>query len=281
MVHCSANSARCRTSPSFFCIRFTLGKIVLHLAKPDENVVLFPAVNLTAIPWDFSLILAVLAVVIPWRGAVRVGRLMRRSNLGSSDRLGLYGSTIASQWVIAGIVLWRALDRGMDRVELGLTISDPWRTAWMTVALTLLLCAGQLAGLRKMARIPLEDRGTLFRLTERIVPRTMRETIAFAALAITAGISEEFLYRGFTFAAFERLFAGTAAPVIYAGCVSSLWFAAAHLYQGRRGVITTFVVGICFVSVLVWSGNLLPAVVAHTTVDMAVGICVPRLTRKP
>ena len=236
--------------------------------------------TLATIPWDFALILAALAVVIPWRGTVRVGRLMKKEDLGASGRLSLYGSTIFFQWVIAGLVLWRALARGMSRAELGITIADPWRAAWLTCGATLVLCAGQIAGLRKMVQLPAEKRGPLFRITEKIMPRTWREAALFAALACTAGLSEEFLYRGFVLALFARLFANAASPMFIASCASSLWFAAAHLYQGRRGVITTFVVAMVFAGLRIWSGTLLPPVVAHAGVDLLVGLYVPRLLRK-
>jgi membrane protease YdiL (CAAX protease family) len=243
-------------------------------------VVLFPAVNLTAIPWDFGLILAALGVVIPWRGTVRVRRLMKVEDLGASGRLSLYGSTICFQWVIAALVLWRALARGMNLAELGLTLSDPWRAAWMTFALTLLLCAGQFAGLQKMVQIPAENRGDLFRITEKIMPRTRMESIVFAALASTAGLSEEFLYRGFLLAIFAKVFATAGGSFILGSCMSSLWFAVAHIYQGRRGIITTFVVGFIFAAIRVLSGSLLPSIVAHAAVDLIIGLCVPRLLRK-
>jgi membrane protease YdiL (CAAX protease family) len=243
-------------------------------------VVLFPAVNLAAIPWDFGLILAVLGVVIPWRGTVRVGRLMKMEDLGAAGRLSLYGSTIILQWAIAALVFWRALARGMNLTELGLTVSDPRRALWILFALTLLLCAGQIAGLRKMVRLPVEDRGPLFHITEKIMPRTWLEAIAFGALAITAGISEEFLYRGFLLAVFAKVFASMAGSIIIAGCLSSIWFAVAHLYQGRKGITTTFVVGSIFVTARFWSGSLLPSVVAHAAVDLIVGLYVPRLLAK-
>jgi membrane protease YdiL (CAAX protease family) len=257
-----------------------LGKIFSHLAKTHENVVLFPAVNLSAIPWDFGVILAVLGVVIPWRGMVRVGRLMKVEDLGASGRLWLYGTTICFQWALAALVFWRAVARGMNFAELGLTIPDPWRTIWMTFAVTLLLCAGQIAGLRKMIQIPAEDRGALFRITEKITPRTRAEASAFAALAGTAGLSEEFLYRGFLLAVFARVFGEAGGSLLVASCVSSIWFGVAHLYQGRKGVITTFVVGTIFAAVRVWSGGLLPSIVAHAVVDLVVGLYVPRLLRK-
>lgn len=243
-------------------------------------MVLFAAVNLTAIPWDFGLILVVLGIVIPWRGTVRVGRLMKMEDLGASGRLSLYAMTIFFQWVLAALVFWRALARGMNFGELGIVVSDPWRSAWMTFVLTLLLCGGQIAGLRKMVQIPPGDRGALFRITEKIMPRTLTEGFVFAALAGTAGISEEFLYRGFLLAVFANVFTNTAGSILIASCLSSLWFAVAHLYQGRRGAITTFVVAMIFASVRVWSGSLLPSIVAHAAVDLIMGLYVPRLLKQ-
>ena len=243
-------------------------------------MVLFPAVTFVGIPWDFLLILAVLGVLVPWRGKVRVGRLMEIPDLGASGRLRLYASTICFQWVIAGLVFWRALARGMNYAELGLTLGDPWRTAWIACGATLLLCMGQIFGLRKLVQLPAESRGTLFRITEKIMPRTGPEAAAFAALACTAGVSEEFLFRGFVFAVFVRV-AGTAAgAVMWASLFSSIWFAVAHLYQGRKGIITTFVVGMIFAGLRVGSGALLPAMAAHAAVDLLIGLYVPRLLAK-
>jgi membrane protease YdiL (CAAX protease family) len=46
----------------------------------------------------------------------------------------------------------------------------------------------------------------------------------------------------------------------------------AHLYQGKRGLITTFVVGIILVSVRIWTGSLLPVIVAHAAIDLVAGL---------
>ena len=232
----------------------------------------FPAVNAIMIPWDFVLILAVLGAVIPWRGAVRVRRVLNRPEFGTSDRLSLYGTTIAFQWLLVAIVIWRALSRGLRLEELGLTTSDPWRIIWITVTLTVLLCSGQLASLRRILRMPYRERGSLFHITEKIMPRTTTETLLFAALACTAGLSEEFLYRGFVFAVFARMLASLPFSILIAAVLSSIWFAVAHLYQGRRGIATTFVVGIVFCAVRVWSGSLVPSIAAHIGVDLIAGL---------
>jgi len=236
-------------------------------------------VNLAAIPWDFFLILIVLGTVIPWRGTVRVKRLLSQESLDGGERLSLYASTIAYQWLIVAIVAWRAFARKLNLAELGLTAANPWRTTLIAFFLTFLLCANQVVSLRMMARVPESQRGFMFRFTKKIMPRTSLETIVFAILACTAGLSEEFLYRGFVLAVFRRMFAGFAFSIAISVFLSASWFAIAHLYQGKRGVITMFVVGVLFCGVLLWSGSLLPCVAAHTGIDLVAGLCASKFFR--
>jgi membrane protease YdiL (CAAX protease family) len=177
------------------------------------------------------------------------------------------------------VVAWRCVARSVDLEELGLSASDPWRIAWISAALTVLLCLNQVVGLSKMSKLPPEKRGSVFAVSQRIMPRTSRELLVFAALACTAGISEEFLYRGFAFLAFVRMIVNYGPPNATAAVLSSLWFAVAHAYQGRRGIITTFVVGIIFASIRIWTGSILPAMAAHFGIDLVAGLCFSRLLR--
>jgi membrane protease YdiL (CAAX protease family) len=239
----------------------------------------FLAVNSLFIPWDFVLVLVVLVVVIPWRGAARMKRLLSKPELTTTDRLSLYGSTILFQWLIVAIVASRCAARTVSPEELGIAASDPWLISWTSVALTGLLCVNQVIGLRRITRMPEGKRGSLFRITEKIMPRTSKETLVYVALACTAGMSEEFLYRGFVFMAFVRMIVNFGPPNAVAAILSSAWFSLAHLYQGWRGIITTFVVGVIFASLRIWTGSLIPAVAAHIGMDLVAGICVSRLLR--
>jgi membrane protease YdiL (CAAX protease family) len=54
----------------------------------------------------------------------------------------------------------------------------------------------------------------------------------------------------------------------------------AHVYQGRRGVITTFVVGLIFAFTRIWTGSLIPAIAAHIGMDLTIGIYASQLLRK-
>jgi uncharacterized protein len=134
--------------------------------------------------------------------------------------------------------------------------------------------------LRKISKLPEGKRGSVFAITEKIMPRNSVETLVYAALACTAGISEEFLYRGFVFMACVRMVVNFGPPNLAAAILSSAWFSLAHLYQGRRGIITTFVVGMIFVGVRIWTGSLIPAVAAHIGIDLVAGICVSRFFPK-
>lgn len=250
------------------------------LALHGENVVPFPPVNSLYIPWDFVLVLLFLGIIIPWRGDARMKRLLSKPELTTADRLSLYGSTIVLQWLIVAVVAWRCAARGVGPDELGLAAGDAWQVGWTSIVLTGLLCVNQVVGLRKVSNMPEGKRGSLFAITEKIIPRTPKETLVYAALACTAGISEEFLYRGFVFMAFVRMIVNFGPPNGLAAILSSAWFSLAHLYQGRRGIITTFVVGIIFVFMRIWTGSLIPAIVAHIGIDLVVGICASKYLQK-
>jgi membrane protease YdiL (CAAX protease family) len=233
-------------------------------------------VHLTLVPLDFYLILLFLGTIVPWRGAVRIKRLLAKPTLAAGERLSLYRTTILYQWLLVAVVAWRAFGRNLTRDELGLTVSDPWRVTLISLLLTLLLCANQWASLRRIMHAPEMRSRLLFKIAEKIAPRTSIDLVAFAALSCTAGLCEEFLYRGFVFAVFTRTLANSTFPMAGAAVLSSALFAIGHVYQGKRGLITTFVVGLIFSIVRIWSGSLLPSVVAHGGIDLIAGLLVSR-----
>ena len=226
------------------------------------------------------LVLLLLGLIVPWRGARRMRLLLAKPELTSSDRLKLYGSTIVLQWLIVAVIAVLCARRSVDPAELGLSIASPMRITWLTVALTGVLCVNQVFGLRKITQLPEGKRGSLFAISEKIMPQTGRERLLYAALACTAGLSEEFIYRGFVFMAFVRMTVNYLPPNGIAAVLSSAWFAVAHVYQGRKGVITTFVVGLIFAFTRIWTGSLIPAIAAHIGMDLTIGIYASQLLRK-
>ncbi len=219
-------------------------------------------------PWDFWLILGFMAVVLPWRGRVRLQRLLALPAMNAKDRISLYAATIGFQWILAGVVLWRCLERHLTIQELGL-IGKP---ASLVVAVGLggaaLLGFLHWFNLRRIGKMEGAAPEFLRRIAERILPRTQIEFPPFFALAITAGICEEFLYRGFAVAALHR--AGI--PGWGVVLITAILFGLAHTYQGPSGVAGTSVLGLVFGAVRIATGTLAPLIIWHATIDAVAGV---------
>jgi membrane protease YdiL (CAAX protease family) len=112
-------------------------------------------------------------------------------------------------------------------------------------------------------------------MAAKVLPQNFLESLAFLALTATVALCEELLYRGFVFAAIER--ATSSAGLAAAG--SAFLFALAHLYQGKRGVRTTFFVGLLFAVSRIWTGSIAPTILAHLVVDLLAGLLAPRWLR--
>ena len=225
-------------------------------------------------PWEFVAILLVLAVIVPWRGAVRVRALMRRELLTSADRLTLYASTIAFQWLATAIILWRANANGYKLSDLGLAMPSPWLTAIVGVGLSVLITFNQVASIRRLASLPDEQQGFMRALTLKLMPQNAPERLAFFALVTTVSLCEEIIYRGFIQRLFFNLSRGSLAISIVG---AAIFFSLAHLYQGRRGLVVTFFAGAIFSAVRAWTGSLIPTMAAHFVADLSVGLLAPRL----
>jgi membrane protease YdiL (CAAX protease family) len=223
-------------------------------------------------PWDIWLIFLVLAVVVPWRGRIRLKQLLAKPRVESRERVSLYLSTILFQWIAVGIAGWRAWAHGYTRPELGLSTGpNLLRTISAGVVGTILLASLHWMNFRRMGRLLDKLPPRVQAMATRILPQSARERLPFSALAITAGCCEEFLYRGFAMAAFAR--AGF--PIWASVVISSVLFGAAHLYQGRGGLIGTGILGLLFGAFRAYTGSLLPIAAWHAAVDIVAGIAGP------
>jgi uncharacterized protein len=223
-------------------------------------------------PWDFWLIFLFLGVAVPWRGHVRLRKLLERPPIDTTEKLTLYAATIAFQWLMLGVVAWRAFARGLPPAELGLTGRPSLQTILSGVLGGMVIGGLQWLNLRRMGRMEGAAPDFMRKLASRILPHSLVELLAYLALAVTAGVCEEFLYRGFAIAALSR--AGLSSWVVV--LVSSVLFGLAHAYQGRAGVLGTSVLGILFAVARVMYGSLAPVMIWHTGVDIVAGIAGPK-----
>jgi membrane protease YdiL (CAAX protease family) len=99
-----------------------------------------------------------------------------------------------------------------------------------------------------------------------LLPRTRLERRLFAVVGMTAGICEEWLYRGFFLAVVAALAPGSSATVLV--LVAAAGFGLAHAYQGLVGVLTTGLLGGVLAAVYLQTGSLLLPVLLHAAIDL-------------
>jgi len=102
-----------------------------------------------------------------------------------------------------------------------------------------------------------------------LIPVTGRERLLFAAVAVSAGICEEIVFRGWLlFTLHSSLgFTGTALILL-----AAVLFGLCHLYQGVTGVIGTTLAGALLCLLYIGTGTLLVPIVLHSLIDLRMAI---------
>jgi membrane protease YdiL (CAAX protease family) len=100
-----------------------------------------------------------------------------------------------------------------------------------------------------------------------IAPRTPREMLLWIALAGSAGVCEEFVFRGY----FLRQFASVSAGLWLGVVCSSLLFGVSHGYEGPAGMIAITAFGAMFCALAIMRGSLRPGMMAHAWHDIFSG----------
>jgi membrane protease YdiL (CAAX protease family) len=94
------------------------------------------------------------------------------------------------------------------------------------------------------------------------------ERAGFVAVALTAGVCEEILYRGFLIYALGRVLPSPWVALVPAALI----FGIAHAYQGPRGVAGTGLLGVFLGLLYLLSGSLWPGIGLHASVDLVNGM---------
>ena len=100
-----------------------------------------------------------------------------------------------------------------------------------------------------------------------LIPRSRTERRWFAAVAVTAGITEEVFYRAF---GLTLLLAVLPGGQWWAVLVAAVLFALGHVYQGAQGVLATGVLAVGFGALYLLTGSLLPSMLLHVLMDLRV-----------
>lgn len=215
-----------------------------------------------------SLLIVYLVFVQPLLGYRSFQRLLQKLEVDPKARSWFYMRGIVLKWVLVSVVaVILALARLPGEV-IGLRVPRDLAPTllWILYAVILLVISTWM--FRRRARTP-EGYAQLERLLLapiKMLPATGEERALWVAAAATAGICEEILYRGFMMfylvAVFPRL--GMPGAII----LSSLFFGAAHFYQGLRGILATGFIGLILAWFYAMTGSLLLPIVVHGLIDL-------------
>jgi CAAX protease family protein len=202
----------------------------------------------------YSLLLIVGVPLLSWRSA-------RPEQVRGIPKSALYFSAVVSQWILAGIGVLVLFVAWPEWSAVGIAPVEVWGFFKWTLVLVLISVGG--LGFVLL----LEHRGWWPKESEMVqllMPENSPERLwAVLGLAPTAGLCEEFLYRGFLLAEATAWFHSAAWGV----AASSVAFGLAHSYQGLNGMVRAGLLGALLAWPVVQLGSLYPSMTAHFLID--------------
>lgn len=193
----------------------------------------------------------------------------------AQSKFTIYIWNIVAEWSMVFAAAWIMFRKGLSLGDIGQQPRNSFRML-LTLGVLVVVVAALAWLSRKRSKNPSapELRKAAGNLVK-IVPVTDAEQKVYVVVALTAGLCEEFIYRGWLL----HLFA-TALSSLWIGLIlSSLAFGFAHLYQGRNVMISSTALGIVFGLLFIASGSLLPAQALHTAIDLTNGIALGKKLR--
>lgn len=211
----------------------------------------------------------VLAVLFPLRAAWFGFRRLTTADPGEVPRvrMWLYRQGIVLQWSLTAVAIGLWVWQGRSWASLGVVPALTWGLVGVAVGFTVI--ALYIVAQRRKA---LQDEEALARLRqqmrniERMMPRTTYELGWFNRLAVTAGICEELLYRGYLI-----WYLSTWMAIVPAAAIASVIFGLGHAYQGPRGIALTAGVGVFMSAVYLLTGSLFACMAIHALMDLHAG----------
>jgi membrane protease YdiL (CAAX protease family) len=189
--------------------------------------------------------------------------LKKQLKIDSAARILFYRTQVLWEWSWVVVLILIVAPIQQPLAWLGLTL--PNQIGWIIMA-ALLLGIGLSTLLLKRNPGAMAAMQRSLEASTLLLPSTPTERKWYAATAITAGICEELLYRGFLMHYLPSTFPFL--DWLLVAIISGIIYGLSHAYQGLKGILQTALTGFSFAIVFVLSGSLLPAMVFHTLAEL-------------
>ena len=222
-------------------------------------------------PWWNTALLVLLILATSVFGSMHV---TKRSM--AAHHLANYGVTIAWEWALAGIALWGTRLKKTPLRELLGERRRGMREILIDVGAAALFWIFSLIVLAVLAYfLSLLHLESAQKQISQLAPSSFAEAALWVSLSISAGICEEFLFRGY----FQQQFARTSRRLWLGVLLSALLFGSAHGYEGIAGMLMITAYGALFSLLAIRRGSLRAGMIAHCWHDSITGIALWALKR--
>lgn len=215
-------------------------------------------------PWHTIVLILILA------GVVYAGysSFQHRAAAANPHRVFFYLTSMAWEWLVFVYICWGVHRHGKSFRNIA---GDRWRSiggflidfaiafGFWTVAIIILSVVSSLLRARGMAEA-----------ARTLAPHGILESLLWVCVAVTAGICEETIFRGYL----QRQFVAWTRSAVVGVLLSALLFGAAHIYQGKKATIVIAVYGLMFGILAEVRKNLRPGMMVHAWHDAITGLVI-------
>lgn len=205
-----------------------------------------------------------------------VADIHRRSRARKSPTRSPFGHwalTATLLWSLCAVSVWAWLGSGRSLEALGFRWGDGWGVllAWAIALAFLGLQLAQLPVIRRDPAVQANLRSVMFASGDydALMPRRRQDCWGFYLVGVTAGITEEVIFRAFLISVLALLM-----PLWLAALAAVAAFLLAHLYQGPQGLLRILPVTVVMTLTYILSGSLWPGIIIHVAVDVLAGLIV-------
>lgn len=223
------------------------------------------------------ILIFLVGVVLPLR-SVKSQTMMKELDFTPELKKRLYIGNSLSLWILAIVIGLANWLMGRSPVDFGLHWPPPGLNEYAVWALiAFLILYGLDLGLETITEKARQKTIADWQKNIPFLPSSFGEFKAFIPLALSAGICEEFVFRGYFITYFLNLFGPDLAYLAIA--LPTLIFALVHQYQGKKAMVKIFFMAIFFGLIYYFTESLWLAMLLHFLVDFIGGFVAWRLLK--
>ena len=218
------------------------------------------------------------ALLYPVAGFIGFQRLLRKMAAGHPfERTRLYRNTLLGQCALGAILvlIWSGAGRSPALLGLDLQADRRLLLGMLLTAAAIGLLLAQLSRVVNAGQATIDKLGGRLGRLAPLVPHNGRELALFNLVAISAGVVEELLWRGFLIWYLAQVL-----PMWAAALISTIGFGVAHAYQGAGNLLRITLVGAAFVGLYLLTGSIWLSMLLHAAIDLLQGRLACEIARR-